>query len=96
MAVNNQPRNFQVFGNTQQNDFNLGAGVFGLSLHATVWGTAQLQKLMSDGSTYIPVSGAAYSADTYAVLQLGAGQYRLVVTGTTGLVGEIALIARGF
>ncbi len=72
-------------------DFNLDAGDYGLLFSAA--SGAQLQKLLPDGSTYAAVSGTATSAAGYSVLQLPAGQYRLVVTGST--TGEIAKINRG-
>lgn len=97
MPIINQPRNFQYWPNAgaAANDFNLGAGVFGLTLSASVWGTAVLQKLLPDGATYVPVS-SAIAVSGLTVLQLPAGQYRLVVAGTTTFVGELALIARGY
>lgn len=96
MSRNDQPRSFQYWAtiNATPNDFNLDAGVYGLILSAGVWGTATLQKLLPDQSTYVAVS-AAIAANGYTVLQLPAGQYRLVLAGVTGLLGEIALIARG-
>lgn len=96
MAINNTPRSFQTWAVivATPSDFNLDAGVYGLLLHATAWGTATLKKLLPDGVTYIAVS-AAVAADGYAVLQLPAGQYQLTVAGVTALSGEIALIARG-
>lgn len=91
------PRSFQYWnavgaGNTQE--FNLDAGVYGLLLGAGGFTGAALQKLLPDGLTWVTVSIAAVLPNTYTVLQLMAGRYRLVVTGTT-LIGEIALIARG-
>jgi hypothetical protein len=96
MAINNIPRNFQYWSaiSATPNDFNLDAGVFGLTLHATTWGTATLQKLLPDGATYVAVS-SALAADGETVLQLPAGQYRLALSGVTALTGEIAKIASG-
>lgn len=74
--------------------FNLDAGLYGLALHATVWGTATLQKLLPDGATYVAVL-AAVGADGYVTVWLPAGRYRLVLAGVTALTGEIALIAPG-
>lgn len=94
MAINNIPRSYQFWNAVVATppDFNLDAGVYGLTLAWTA-GTATLQKLLPDGVTYIAVS-AAIAASGYTVLQLPAGQYRLaVVTGP--LTGEIALVARG-
>lgn len=96
MAINNIPRNFQYWNaiSATPNDFNLDAGVFGLTLHATTWGTATLQKLLPDGATYVAVS-SALAADGVTTLQLPAGQYRLALAGVTALTGEIAKIASG-
>lgn len=94
MAINNIPRSYQFWNAIVATppDFNLDAGVYGLTLAWTA-GTATLQKLLPDGATYVAVS-AAIAASGYTVLQLPAGQYRLaVVTGP--LTGEIALVARG-
>lgn len=103
MAINNQPRSFQQWPQASYApapvsatppDFNLDAGVYGLALAATTFGTAVLQKLLPDGTTYVAVS-PVIAAASYSVYQLPAGRYRLALTGVTALVGEIALIARG-
>lgn len=103
MAINNQPRNFQQWPssyaaapvNATPPDFNLDAGTYGLTVTAGVWGTATLQKLLPDGVTYVPVTGAILAGNGFTVLVLPAGQYRLALAGITSLNGEIALIARG-
>lgn len=96
MAVNNIPRSFQYWAAIAATplDFNLDAGAYGMTLHATVWGTATLKKLLPDGATYVAVA-TAFSADGYLELHLPAGQYQLTLAGITALTGEIALIARG-
>lgn len=96
MAINNIPRSFQYWAVIAATppDFNLDAGAYGLTLHATAWGTAALQKLLPDGATYVTVL-TAFAADGYAEIHIPAGQYRLLLAGVTGLTGEIALIARG-
>jgi hypothetical protein len=96
MAINNLPRNFQYWSaiSATPNDFNLDAGVYGITLHATTWGSATLQKLLPDGTTYV-AAAAAFSVDGTSVLQLPAGQYRLALSGVTALTGEIAKIASG-
>ena len=75
-------------------DFKLDAGAYGLTLHATAWGTASLEKLLPDGTTYVIVA-IAIAADGYVEIHLPAGQYRLVLAGVTALTGEIAMIAPG-
>ena len=91
-----QTKNFQFWNgiSTTPNDFNLDAGVFGLTLHASAWGTATLNKLLPDGATYVAVA-TAVSADGYTELHIPAGQYQLTLSGVTGLIGEIAKIAAG-
>lgn len=104
MVVNNQPRSFQQWPapayapapvSATPPDFNLDAGVYGLTLTAGVWGTATLQKLLPDSSTYVAVIGGGLAGDGYTTLVLPAGQYRLLLAGITALVGVIELIGRG-
>lgn len=91
-----QPRNFQYWAaiSATPPTFNLDAGAFGLTLHATVWGTAALQKLLPDGVTFVTVL-TAFAADGYAEAHIPAGIYQLTLTGVTGLTGEIAKITSG-
>lgn len=104
MTLNNQPRSFQQWPapayapapvSATPPDFNLDAGTYALTLTAGVWGTATLQKLLPDGTTYVAVNGAIIAGNGLTVLTLPAGQYRLLLAGITALVGEIALIGRG-
>lgn len=96
MAINNQPRSYQVWSaiGATPNDFNLDAGLYGLTASAGVWGTATLQKLNPDGVTYASVA-PAIAADAYNALQLPAGQYRMLLAGVTAFSGVIELISRG-
>lgn len=101
-AVKNQPRSFQQWQAIAATplDFSLDAGVYGLSVSASVFGTATLQKFLTDGAgggVYISVmgSGGAIAANGYTVLQLPAGQYQMTLSGVTAFTGEIALIAKG-
>lgn len=91
MAINNIPRSFQFWNAVAATppDFNLDAGVYGLT--ATVTGTVTLQKLIPDGVTYQPI---AVIVTGYVTFQLPAGQYRILMAAAT-ITGEIALIARG-
>lgn len=97
MAINNQPRSFQFWNAiaATPNEFNLDSGLYGLTVAATVWGTATLQKLMPDGVTYVPVNGAILAGNGYTALQLPACQYRMVLAGITAFSGVIELISRG-
>lgn len=95
MAVS-QTRSFQdwrVIAATPDN-FNLDAGKYGVTMHATAWGTATLQRLLPGTTTYITVL-TAFAADGYAVVELPAGQYQLTIAGITGLSGLIEQIAPG-
>lgn len=93
MAITNIPRSFQFWSAIAATppDFNLDAGIYGITLAVTA-GSATLQKLLPDGVTYVAVTAALPTG--YSVVQLPAGQYRLVVV-TGPVTGEIALIARG-
>lgn len=95
MAINNIPRSFQFWNGIAATpaDFNLDAGWYGLLL-ASGFTSAQLLKLLPDGTTYAAVSGAADTVAAYKVLILPAGQYRIALTATA-FIGEIALISRG-
>lgn len=96
MAVSNQPRSYQFWNgiDATPNDFNLDAGRYALTIAATAFGTATLQKLLPDGTTYAPVTPALAAAG-YTVLQLPAGQYRMALAGITALIGVIEKIDVG-
>lgn len=93
--MTSQVVDFQFWNNiaATPDTFRLMAGAFGLTLHATTWGSADLQKMLPDGATYVTV--ATLTADGYQEIHLPAGEYRLNLAGVTGLVGEIAKIAGG-
>lgn len=92
-----QIKSFQFWNSisTTPVDFRLQAGLYGLTLHATTWGTATLRIMMPDGTqaTYLVIQ--TFSADAYTDFRLPAGQYQLTLSGVTGLTGEISLIAAG-
>lgn len=91
------PRSFQFFNavTATPSDFNLDAGRYGITSDWTD-GTATLQRLMPDGTgaTYITVL-APIVADGYAVIELPAGRYRMLLAGITVFSGLIELIAPG-
>lgn len=91
MAINNQPRSYQVWSaiTATPNDFNLDAGNYALTIALTA-GSVQLNKLLPDGVTYAPAAPLIV-ASGYMTLKLPAGQYRLVVvTGpVTGVIEKI-------
>lgn len=78
-------------------DFRLDAGRYGLTLHATVWGTATLQRVISNnaGGQIAVAALPAIGGDGYAEIWLPAGWYRLTMAGVTALTGLIELIYRG-
>lgn len=95
------PRSFQQWVNisaTPVTDFNLDAGVYGLTLKAASWGTGvALLRYIPDGTVngaYVPVA-AVITADGYTTMQLTAGRYKMSLGTTTGFSGDIALIAPG-
>jgi len=94
-----RPIDFQQWNaiTTTPVDFRLNEGRFGLTLHATVWGTATLQRIMTDGAggqiaitILSPLAG-----DGYVEIPLPAGWYRLALSGITALSGLIELIYHG-
>lgn len=96
MAVNNTPRSYQFWNaiDATPNDFRLDAGLYGLTVAATVFGTATLQKLLPDGVTYVAVTPAIVAAG-YLTIELPAGQYRMSMAGVTALLGVIEKIDTG-
>ena len=98
-AITNVPRSMVLYvgvASTQQNDFNLDAGAYGITATAGVFGTATLQRLLPDGANanYVPVTAAIVAAG-YTRIGLPAGQYRWVFTGMTALTLVMELIAPG-
>ena len=70
---------------TTQGPFTLRGGNYGLTCHAT-WGggSVALQRLSTDGSTYVTVL-TALTADGYGDANLPSGTYQLLVTTATGV-----------
>ena len=95
-----QPRSWQFWSSiaATPQDFNLDAGNYALIATWTV-GTVQLQALLPDGVTYVPVSAALAAPGAgsgYSYYQLPAGQYKLVFAGgVAGFSGVIAKIDTG-
>lgn len=98
-ARNNRPVSFQEWKSitTTPLDFRLDAGAYGVTVDATVWGSATLQRVLADGAggqiavTVLP----PITADGYAEIHLPAGWYRMTLAGITAFTGEVALIAPG-
>lgn len=58
--------------------FTLSAGKYMVELIGATFGTVILQVLGEDGSTYLTAT-TAFSANGVSTVDLGAGQYRLVL-----------------
>jgi hypothetical protein len=74
----------------------LGGGTYNLAAFGTFGsGTFKLQRLLADGTTYLDVSGASFTANGQATLQLPAGMYRMNLTAATGpsLKAQIQLLS---
>lgn len=98
-ARDNQPRSFHLWNAIAATplDFALDAGAYGFTARATVWGSATLQRVLTDGAggqVVVPVL-APLTADGYAEIHLPAGWYRVTLAGITAFTAEIALIAPG-
>jgi len=91
------PRSYQSWINlaaTPATDFELDAGSYGLTVAAGGFTSYQLQRLLPDGVTYTPAMPVE-AAPGYAVLQLPAGRYSMVVVGATAFTGVIEKIDTG-
>jgi hypothetical protein len=95
MAANQQPVDYQYWPTAAAaaNDFYLHAGLYGLTLSASAWGTANLQRLLPDGATYVSVMPAVVAASGCTTYYLPSARYRLVVAGTTAFVGVLEKIS---
>jgi hypothetical protein len=98
-ARNDRPVSFQQWNAIDATplDFRCDAGRYGLTLRAVAWGSATLQRVMTDGAggqiavdVLPPLAG-----DGYTEVPLPAGWYRLTLAGITDLTGLIELIERG-
>lgn len=78
-------------GNSTPATFTLRGGAYGLTLHATTWGTATLQR-QTPGGNLINVVSAAQSADGYSELHLPSGVYQLTLSGITAIDGDLVSI----
>lgn len=73
--------------------FTLRGGQYAVTVHAT-WGggSATLQRLASDGLTYVTCL-TAFSADGYATANLPSGTYKFTIATATGVYADITSIA---
>jgi hypothetical protein len=71
--------------------FRLKGGIYALSATMTGTGTAQLQRLLLDGVTWVGVHAAfTTGANFLTSLYLPAGSYRIVDTVVTALYFEVS------
>jgi hypothetical protein len=70
--------------------FILRGGNYGVSAHSATWGggSATLQRLAPDGSTYVTCL-TAFSADGYASANLPSGTYQLLIATATAVYCDI-------
>jgi hypothetical protein len=95
--LNTIPRSYQswsALAATPATDFELDAGNYGLTVAAAGFNSYQLQRLMPDGVTYVPVS-PVFAAAGYNEMKLPAGRYSMVVVGATAFTGVIEKIDTG-
>lgn len=73
--------------------FTLLGGRYEMIVSAT-WGggSVDLKSLMPDGSTYVTVLAAVFSADSAKILDLAPGTYKVVITTATAVQGAVARI----
>jgi hypothetical protein len=72
--------------------FTLRGGNYGITLHATTWGTATLQRQTPDGGFVTVLT--AFSADGYQNITLPNGKYQLTLSGIAALSGDIVSIVQ--
>lgn len=72
--------------------FNLNGGRYGVTAFAT-WGggSATLQKLAADGTTYVTCL-TAFTANSYATADLPPGVYQVAIATATGVGVDIVAI----
>lgn len=78
----------------QESTFVLAGGLYAVYAAAT-WGggSAKLQILLGDGSTYVSVSSATdFTANGYATVNLPAGSYRFTCATASALYLNVARI----
>jgi hypothetical protein len=71
--------------------FSLRGGKYGVSAVAT-WGggSAKLQRLGPDGSTYLSVSSTTdFTANGYGTVDLPPGDYKIVVATATAVFAQV-------
>jgi formylglycine-generating enzyme required for sulfatase activity len=68
--------------------FWLSGGQYALVANAGTWGTAKLQMLSADNTTWLDAA-AQVGTNGMTLVTIPAGQYRLLVTGATGLYVSI-------
>ncbi len=94
-------KDYQKVSNGQHGDtiptVQLSGGLYGIVVHAGTWGGGNLdfQTLAADGSTYVTVLPAVFTADGYKNVALPGGVYQFKITTTDGIYATVSRIARG-
>lgn len=91
------PRSYQswaALNATPTTDFELDAGNYGLTVAPGGFTSYQLNRLLPDGATYVPVTPVLV-ASGYQELKLPAGRYSMVVVGATSFTGVVEKIDTG-
>lgn len=70
--------------------FSLAGGVYAFAVKAT-WGggSADLQMLMPDGSSYLSVLAAPFTADGDTILDMPSGTYKVAIATATAVQGGV-------
>jgi hypothetical protein len=73
--------------------FKLNGGSYGLTMLAT-WGggSIDLKRLGPDGSTYVSVLSATFTANAFQTVNIPPGTYQLTVTTATAVYADITSV----
>ncbi|WP_029082892.1 hypothetical protein [Bradyrhizobium sp. th.b2] len=86
----------QVFQNIAATPaaFALKGGCFGVTVHADTWGggSVDLKRQAADGTTFISVLSAPFTADAYQVVNIPPGTYQLAVATATGVDADVTSV----
>jgi hypothetical protein len=72
--------------------FTLRGGLYALTVVGTFGTSIVLQRLSTDGTTYVSVI-TALTANGFVTAQLPSGTYKLLVTSVTGIYADLVAIA---
>lgn len=71
--------------------FTLRGGQYGVTTHATAWGSMTLQRLAADGASWVTCF-TLMTSDTFQSLSLPSGTYQMALSGVTGGCFDITSI----